>query len=113
MQTQSPFKKSSIETQVMASVGVIYTARRLVSATALKLYVCVVSVIGLGALVWVQRVFENLSRVGVSGAAHFMVAAVLNTNFLVQLTLLVFTVAAVSLARDMVRLAAASEQSFA
>lgn len=87
----------------MASVGTIYTARKLVSATALKLYVCVAAVFGLGALVWVERVFDNLAHVGLQGAAQFLLSAVLNTDFLVQLVLLALVVAGVSLLRDLAR----------
>ena len=50
---------SKIEQQVMAGVGVVYAARQLTSATALKLYVCAASLYGLVQLVWVHRVFEN------------------------------------------------------
>ncbi len=56
---QRPGEKSRIEQQVMASVGVVYATRQLVSATALKLYVCALSLVGLAKLVWVHRVFEN------------------------------------------------------
>ncbi len=95
---------SKIEQQVMASVGVIYAVRQLFSATALKLYVCVASLWGIGQLVWVSRVFENLSSAGLQGAVNFVLAAVLNTDLLVQLTLVVGVVAFISLAVDMTRL---------
>lgn len=95
--------QSKIEQQVMASVGAVYTARRLVSASALKLYVCVAALYGLGQLVWVSRVFENLGRVGLEHAAQFMVSAVLSTDFLVQATFVVLLVAGFSLVRDLLR----------
>ncbi|MBX4192318.1 hypothetical protein KW798_02410, partial [Candidatus Parcubacteria bacterium] len=56
---------SKIEQQVMASVAAIYTVRQLFSRTALKLYVCAASLWGLGQLVWVSKVFENLSHAGI------------------------------------------------
>lgn len=105
--------QSNIEQKVMASVATIYTARQLISATALKLYVCALSLYGLVQLVWVHRVFENLARVGLDHAAQFMLAAVVNTHPAVQLTLLVLAVAAVSLTKDVARSLAPSYASFA
>lgn len=87
----------------MGSVAVIYAVRQLVSATALKLYVCAVSLYGIASLVWVAKVFENLATVGVAGSVQFMVAAALNTDTLVQLALLVGTFALFSLFLDLAR----------
>ena len=95
--------QSKIEQQVMAGVATVYTVRQLFSATALKLYVCALALYGLGRLVWVSHVWENFSRVGLAHAWEFAVAAVANTDLLVQLTLLVFVVAVASLVRDIVR----------
>ncbi len=98
--------QSKIEQQVMASVGVIHTARRMVSATALKVYTLVASVYALGILVWVSRVGENLAQVmngGVLAVGNFVLYAVLHTTFVVQAVLLVATLALVSLALDLVR----------
>lgn len=97
--------QSKIETQVMASVGTIYTARQLVSATALKLYVCAAATYGLVQLVWVHRVFENWAKVGLEGTVTFFADAVVTTSLPVQLTLLVLLVAGVSLVRDLSRFA--------
>jgi|SRR3989344_796038 len=94
---------SKIEQQVMAGVGVVYAARQLTSATALKLYVCAASLYGLVQLVWVHRVFENWANVGLSGSLQFVAAAVLNTHTAVQLTLMVLLFAAASLLLDLVR----------
>ncbi len=87
----------------MAGVGIIYAVRQLISATALKLYICAASLYGLVQLVWVHRVFENWANVGVQGTVQFMTSAVLNTHLPVQLTLLVLAIAGVSLLRDLVR----------
>ena len=95
--------QSKIEQQVMAGVGVIYAARQLLSATALKLYICVLSLYGIGRLVWVSNVFENWAHVGLSGTAQFMTSAVLNTHLPVQMTLLVLMFAGVSLLLDLAR----------
>jgi hypothetical protein len=94
---------STIEQNVMGAVRVVYLARRLTSAAALKLYVCVASLWGIGQLVWVSKVFENLANVGLAHSLQFTVAAVLNTDLLVQLALLALALAAVSLFLDFVR----------
>lgn len=86
--------KSAIETQVMASVAVIHTARTLFGATALKLYVCAASLFGIASLVWVSKVFENMAQVGLSGLGRFALAAFANTDTAVQL---MFVAGAVSL----------------
>ena len=95
--------QSKIEQRVMAGGGVIYAARQLVSATALKLYVCALSLYGIGRLVWVSHVFENWANVGLQGTAQFATSAVLNTHLAVQLTLLVLIFAGVSLFLDFTR----------
>lgn len=105
--------QSKIEQQVMASVGVVYGARQLVSATAIKLYVCALALYGLGRLVWVSRVFENLANVGWGQAAEFMLSAVMSTDLLVQVVLMVLAVAGISLIRDLVRSSGASNAAFA
>ncbi len=92
----------------MASVGVVYAARQLVSATALKLYVCALSLYGLARLVWVSRVWENLANVGWAHAGQFMLDAVLSTDFLVQFALVVLAVAGIGLIRDLLRSSASS-----
>src|SRR3989344_4012006 len=96
--------QSKIETQVMASVATIYTARQLVSSTALKLYVCVAALLGLARLARVERVFDNMASVGLQGLGQFALSAVMNTHLLVQVTLLALLVAGVSLFLDFVRI---------
>lgn len=93
--------QSKIEQRVMASVGAVYALRQLVSASAVKLYICLAAAYVLAQLVWVHRIFENLSQVGLGHAAQFFLVAVLNTNFLVQATLLVLAVAGWSFVRDL------------
>lgn len=95
--------QSKIERQVMAGVGTVYAARQLLSATALKLYVCALSLYGIGRLVWVSHVFENWASVGLQGSLQFVTSAVLNTHLPVQLTLMVLMVAAFSLFLDFTR----------
>ena len=95
--------QSKIEQQVMASVATIYAVRRLLSATALKLYVSVAALYMLGQMVWVARVFENLETVGLQSALQFALSAVLNTEALVQVTLLALIIAGFSLLLDLIR----------
>src|SRR3989344_3114772 len=104
---------SKIEQQVMAGVGVIYAVRQMASATALKLYICVLSLYGIGRLVWVSNVFENWTNVGLQGTAQFMTSAVLNTHLPVQLALAVLMFAGVSLFLDFARRIAGSNRRFA
>src|SRR3989344_5723112 len=105
--------QSKIERQVMAGVGTIYATRQLVSATALKLYVCALSLYGIGRLVWVSHVFENWANVGLQGTLQFVASAVLNTHSAVQMTLLVLMFAGFSLLLDFTRGVSASNRSFA
>lgn len=98
--------QSKIESQVMASVGAIYAARRLVSATAFKLYALAASVYALGVLVWVSKIEENLLHIangGVLAVGNFVLYAAVHTSIAVQLVLLVAMIALVSLAADIVR----------
>jgi aminopeptidase-like protein len=98
--------QSKIESQVMASVGVIHTARRLTSATALKLYALIASVYALGVLVWVSKIEENLLHVangGVLAVGNFVLYAAVHTSIAVQLALFVAATALISLAADMLR----------
>ena len=88
----------------MASVGVIYTARQFVSASALKLYAVAVSALALWQLIWVHSVFANLYEAAAGGGvAQFVYSALLNTHLPVQLALLAFIFAGVSLTRDLLR----------
>ena len=90
----------------MASVAVIYTARKLLSRTALELYVLAVSAIALWQLVWVHKVFANFFAVeknGLGSVATYLVYAVEHTHLAVQLTILVAALAFVALLVDFVR----------
>ena len=106
---------SKIEQQVMASVGVIHTFRRLTSFTALKVYALALSLWSIGALVWVARVGENFMTAlggGVQQTAMYIFTAVTDTTVVVQLVLLVVLFALFSLAADLIR-ATSSQRSFA
>jgi hypothetical protein len=98
--------QSKIERQVMASVGVIHAARRLASATALKIYALAASVYALGALVWVSEIQANLLHAMNGGAlavGNFVLYAVTHTTFAVQAVLFVAAAALISLAADLAR----------
>lgn len=98
---------SKIEEQVMAGVGLVYAARVLTSATALKLYVLTFSFLGVITLVSVSNVLANLALVAEGGAANlvgYLVAAALGTTLVVQLALVAGVAAFVSLLAPFVRL---------
>jgi len=91
---------NNIEQKVMASVAVIYAARKLVSMTALKLYALVLSLGGIVAFVSISNVFANFVNVaqgGVGSIALFTISAVLGTTLLVQVALALCAAATISL----------------
>ncbi len=107
--------QSKIEQQVMASVGVIYTARKLMSRTAIELYMLAVSAIALWQLVWVHKVLDNFFAVekhGLGSTLTYLATAVGHTNLAVQFALIVAVVAFASLVTDFVR-STSPRQSFA
>ena len=104
---------SKIKTQVMASIVVIHAVRQLVSATALKAYGLLVAFIGTASFVSVGSVVQNFFNVGLSGAGHFIVYALLHTAGAVQVLSLAVFVFALLLARDIIRSAFGSVTSFA
>lgn len=98
----------------MASVAVIYTARKLLSRTALELYVFAASAVVLWRLVWVHKVFDNFFAVeksGLGAMSNYLLFAIQHTNVAVQLTLLVAAVAFVALLVDFVK-SASSPRTF-
>ena len=95
-----------MEQKVMANVAVIYTARKLASRTALKLYVLGVSFVGLVTLVSISNVTANLTNVaqnGVESTLSFLAAAILGTTILVQVALFLGVAAVFSLVIDAIR----------
>ncbi|HVZ75674.1 MAG TPA: hypothetical protein VG934_00120 [Candidatus Paceibacterota bacterium] len=96
----------TIEERVMGTVGVIYIARILVSATALRLYALTLSLAGIVAFASVPHVFLNILVVahsGPAGVAFYLLYAVLGTTLIIQLALAVGATAAVSLFVSLVR----------
>jgi hypothetical protein len=102
---------TKIEQQVMASVGVIYTARTLTNVTALKVYALILSVWGIGRLVWVSKVLDNffaVEKYGLGAISNYLLYAVEHTHLAVQLALFVAAVASVGLIIDAARSFSAS-----
>jgi microsomal dipeptidase-like Zn-dependent dipeptidase len=95
--------QSKIEKQVMASVGIIYTGRKLLGATALKVYGLTTVGYVLVQLIWVHKIFENWAHVGLAGTWQFLTYAVFHTHLSVQIALGVFAVLGLSLLRDALR----------
>ena len=97
---------TKIEKQVMAGVAAIYVVRRLTSPGALKAYALFVSFVGVAAFASLPHVAANFIHVessGIPAMFAFLLAAVTKTNFVVQVALVVGTVALLSLVRDVVR----------
>jgi len=98
--------QSRIEEQVMASVAVIHTGRKLVSRVAVELYVLAASAIALWQLTWVHRVFANLTAVehgGAGATAHYLQYAFLHTHLPVQIATAAAAVALVAFIVDTTR----------
>ncbi|MEI6864090.1 MAG: hypothetical protein WCK46_01825 [Candidatus Adlerbacteria bacterium] len=98
--------RTKIEQQVMASVAVVYTARRLTSRFALECYALALSFVGTVFFVSLPHVAANLSNVAGGGAGSieaFIISAVLGTKLIVQLALVVGTCALVAMGVDMSR----------
>lgn len=90
----------NIEQNVMASVAVIYAARKLISPLALQLYVLMISFGGLVLFVSVPSVaenFQNVAQGGIPSIMTFVTTAVMSTTLIVQLWLLLGSAAVVSL----------------
>ncbi len=97
---------STIERQVMGSVAAIHAGRGLTSMTALKFYILVLAVWGIGRLVWVAHVVQNFYTVehkGLRSLAYYVAYALEHTHLAVQVTLFIAAVAAVSLLLDVSR----------
>ncbi len=97
---------SNIESQVMASVAVIHTARLATSRIALECYALALSAVALWQLTWVHRVFENFFTVehgGLGSMANYLSYAFLHTHVATQLTLIVAAAAGIALVVDAAR----------
>ena len=98
--------QSKIEQQVMASVAVIYTARRLTSRFAFECYALALSFAGAAYFASLPHVAANLLNVasgGVPSIGTFVVSAILGTKLVVQVAVAVGACALVALGIDMTR----------
>jgi hypothetical protein len=98
--------RSNIEQQVMAGVGVVYLARRLISRTALEAYILMVSGAGIILFVSLPHVLANFTHAASGGAPSvtaFVLSAVLGTKLVVQIALLVGAFTFISLVTNLAR----------
>ena len=95
--------QSKIEQQVMASVGVLYTARLFVSRIAVELYALAAAGIALWQFTWVHRVFANWAHVGASHTLQYLSYAFVHTHVATQFALVVAAIAATAFIVDSVR----------
>lgn len=84
----------------MASVLVIYYARKATRPRALKLYALIAAGGSIATLVSVPDVLANIMTVGLQGFATFLYVAVTNTTPMVQVSTAVALVMAILLVRD-------------
>jgi hypothetical protein len=81
---------STIHTNVMRRVHTIHAVRPFLSGTALASALLLLAIWGIGREVWVAHVVQNLEEVARSGSVlNFLVAAFMNTRFIVQVLTLV------------------------
>ena len=106
---------SKIEDQVMGSVAVIYGVRALVSPVALACYAGV-SCVAIASVVSVPHVAQNFAASAQGGVPHiigFTIAAIVGTQLVVQLGLLIATLASTSLLVSVARSFGRGTRSFA
>ena len=97
---------TKLERNIMASIALIYVARRLTSRTALECYALFLSAFGITVLVSLSHVAANFVLVedhGLPALGLFLLTAITKTNILVQLVLALGVIALVSLSRNLVR----------
>lgn len=90
----------------MASVALIYTVRRLISAGALKVYALAFVVAAVVTSVSLSHVLSNFLTVwhgGAAGEVTFVLAAVTGTKIIVQVAILCGMLVALSFAVDLAR----------
>lgn len=105
--------QSRIHTNVMRRVRTIHTVRPLLSTTAFSAILFLGALWGIGKQVWVAQVLENmLSLADVGAVSTFVLAAFINTEFIVQVLTVLALAAAIWIVRDGVR-SLRSPRSFA
>jgi hypothetical protein len=94
---------STVTQKVMASVLVVYFARKATSRTALECYALFLCAFSMTLLVSLPNVFQNLLAVAQSGlpaVGLFVLSALSNTSHVVQLMVLVGVVASALIVLD-------------
>ncbi len=94
---------SRIEDKVMASVLLIHTGRKFISATAFKGYAVVAALVSTMFLVSLPNVLTNLTQVGMQGLITFFSSAITQTEVSVQVFLAIALVGSFLFARDLAR----------
>ncbi len=87
----------------MAAVLMVYAARALISAAAMKLYVLAVCIAALASLASIPSVLANLEHVGIAGFATFFFVAFVKTGIIVRLAVIVGAAALLSFLADVIR----------
>jgi hypothetical protein len=102
---------SSISNTVMRRVRIIHAVRPLLSGTALGSFLFLLAVWGIGREVWVSHIIANMPSVqDISALSRFIIAAFLNTRFIVQVLTLVAGAALVYTLADFLRALAPSRR---
>ncbi|MEK7510873.1 MAG: hypothetical protein AAB582_01380 [Patescibacteria group bacterium] len=96
--------ESTIHKNVMRRVRTIHTVRPLASMTALSAFLLLGALWGIGRQVWVAQVFENMPSLADAGAVtRFVLAAFMQTEFIVQALTVIVLMAVAWIVRDGVR----------
>jgi hypothetical protein len=81
---------SSISNTVMRRVRIIAAVRPFLSGTALASVLFLLAVWGIGREVWVAHIIQNMPQAtDITALTRFLVAAFLNTRFIVQVLTIV------------------------
>lgn len=96
---------STISHTVMRRIRTIHTLRTALPAGFAAAVVFALSLLAIGREVWVAKVLANMPSVAdVPAVTHFYLSAVVHTDLMVQVLLLVAVAALVWLARECARL---------
>lgn len=95
---------SKVRNQVMASVLIVYTLRRVLSAYMLKIYALAIAALTLAFTVSLPNIIANLMHVGLGGAVTFIIAAIVSTTLMVQVLSVIAVCMGALLVRDSFRI---------
>ncbi len=97
---------STMEKNIIASVYVIYIARKITSRIAIECYILLASFIGMVMLVSLPHIAQNFSmsaQHGLVSMGSFTLSALMATRLSVQIVLLIACAALFFLLRDILR----------